>query len=417
MKNERNAGRKSKINHAELEEIKKRIANGEKVAHLATEYGMSRQALYKKIKEDDAIFKIDYLIDGVCATQIEVDTKRERIQVINYARQISKRAFGVKQNPDWDDLADFLLRQYIIARSDGEAIHRPILCFDQNKDSFLIEEMLGGNLQVDESQQVPKVHFRFEKKDILYTRTDTDGFQLKALSSDRKWFVKSQAILGGKCMDDWAVEIIASDLCRQLDIPCVYQRECVFVYGSRSYKGVYSENFEQDGYSFISFESLLERNGMSSRDEAFIKLAAIDKLKWCAKMLSQLGGLSYGDTQKYMLDLALIDCLVGNVDRHTRNFGLFYNVLDRKYEVPMIFDNGMGLFEHDCYEYASYEDAMRSVYVAPYGEDPFEMIQMLDEEFSLRKIYPKLTEFVYKSHLQKPFAVEYMERMRKIWQN
>lgn len=416
MKNDRNAGRKSKINQAELEEIKSRIANGEKVATLAIEYGMSRQALYKKIKEDGAILKIDYLVDGTCATQIEVDTKRERIQIINYAKQISKRAFGVKNDPDWDDFADFLLRQYIIARSDVEAINRPILCFDQSKDFFLLEEMIGDNLQVDESQNIPKVHFRFEKKDILYTRTDTEGFQLKALSNDRKWFVKSQAILCGKCMDDWAVEILASDLCRQLDIPCVYQRECVFVYGSRSYKGVYSENFEQDGYSFISFESLLERNGMSSKDEAFIKLGAIDKLKWCAKMLAQIGGLSYEDTQKYMLDLTLIDCLVGNVDRHTRNFGLFYNALDGKYEVPMIFDNGMGLFEHDCYEYASYVDAMRTVYVAPYGEDPFEMLQMLDEEFSLRKTYPKLANFTYKSYLNKPFAMEYMERMRKIWQ-
>ena len=79
-----------------------------------------------------------------------------------------------------------------------------------------------------------------------------------------------------------------------------------------------------------------------------------------------------------MLNLAVLDCLVGNVDRHTRNFGLFYNSSTGKYEIPLIFDNGMGLFEHDYYRdnYRNYEEAMNNVYVSPYGEDPFELAML-----------------------------------------
>ena len=182
--------------------------------------------------------------------------------------------------------------------------------------------------------------------------------------------------------------------------------------------GVFSDNFELDGDTFISFESLLESQHLSSRDDSFVHLGALEKLKWCAKALSRIGDLPYEETERYMMNLAVLDCLVGNVDRHTHNFGLFYNLNSGEYRIPMIFDNGMGLFEHDYYrdQYSSFDAAMNQVYVAPYGEDPFEMLVMLNEEFHLKKCYPGVEKIVYGDILNTAYAVEYERRMNELWQ-
>ena len=180
--------------------------------------------------------------------------------------------------------------------------------------------------------------------------------------------------------------------------------------------GVYSRNFELDGFTFISFERLLERLGKSSSDEEFIHLNATEKLKWCAGKLSEAGSIPEERTLKYMLDLAVIDCLVGNTDRHTRNFGLFYSVHDGVYDIPLIFDCGMGLFEHDYYrdEYHDFEDAMRTVYVEPYGEDPFDFLQILIRDFNILARYPDSQNISYMDYPVSAFAKEYQKRIKTI---
>ena len=52
MKNIRGAGRKPKIDKETMDVIKHRISIGEKISDLAHEYGISRQALYKRLKAD-----------------------------------------------------------------------------------------------------------------------------------------------------------------------------------------------------------------------------------------------------------------------------------------------------------------------------------------------------------------------------
>lgn len=421
MKNERNAGRKPKISEIELNSIRQRIEQGESISKIATEYGISRQALHARLAKQDSIISLDYYIDGSCATRIDMDYRRETLHITNYAEKLSKRAFGIKSNPSWEDLEQFVLGCYIEKYAPNVESSNVMICREQFEYSLGLKDALkdNGKLRLaDDTVCDPSPVFTISNKDIIITRTDTDGFQLKALSADKRHFIKSQAVIGGAYMDDWAVELIATDLCRQLDIPCVLQRPCDFIYGEKVFKGVYSDNFEMDGYSFISFESLIEREHLSTKDDEFIKLDSISKLKWCANKLSEIGHIEYEKTLKYMLDLALIDCLVGNVDRHTRNFGLFFNVYSQKYEIPLAFDHGMGLFEHDYYRdsYSDFGAAMRSVYVAPYGEDPFGMLELLDAEFDLKSVYPGLTGFRYHTDWERPLAREYMERMERRWQ-
>lgn len=417
MPNTRNAGRKPKITTEQLTEIKARRQAGESVASLAAEFGVSRQALNKRLVEEreEAEVQLDYILDDEVCTSIFVDKKSGAIRLINYTLSLSKRAFGINDYPDWEELEQLLINHYL--KSKGVKERSQLLCLDKSEDIDL--NSLGDikeKIIITKGKWVPRIEF--SKSDRIINRTDTDGYQLKALTKDRKHFVKSQAIISGVLMRDWAVELIACDICKQLEIPCVQQHQCQFVYSGREFDGVYSENYELDGYTFISFERLLERMGKSSKEEEFITLDAINKLKWCAKQLADAGNLQYEDTEKYMLDLAVVDCLIGNIDRHARNFGLFYNVATAQYAIPLIFDNGMGLFENDYYRdnYKTYEEAMNYVYVAPYGEDPFEMMEMLNEEYDLKKLYPALTTFKYLPRIFTPFAMEYERRMIERWQ-
>ena len=55
---------------------------------------------------------------------------------------------------------------------------------------------------------------------------------------------------------------------------------------------------------------------------------------------------------------------------------------------------------------------MHNCYVSPYGEDPFDMIDLLEKEFAISKMYP----FQHLQLIQKlpsEYAKEYTDRM--IW--
>ena len=414
MSNERNAGRKPILSDDVIQTINGRYLAGESIAAIAKEYGVSRQALYKRILQSkNQSVKIDYVIDGQHVAEIDADFGKQNIRVLNYAMELSKLPFGFQSDPSWSDFCEFVEREYL--KTQGVDAPGTFLITD-GQNSFRIDDVDQFELNGFDTDELPV--FEFQKKDILFARTDTDGFQLKALSKNRKYFVKSQASISGVLMRDWAVEVIAADVAKQLGIPCVEQYHCKCVFNKKTYDAVFSKNFELDGYSFLSFESLISDKGLSTKESSFLKLKAIDKLKWCAQQLSEIGDIDYKHTLRYMVDLAVLDCLVGNVDRHTRNFGLFYHTLQDKFYIPLVFDNGMGLFENDYYRdrYESFDEAMNAVYVSPYGEDPFDMLEMLNEEFHLRSVYKDVNQIYYPDILSTKYAEEYERRMQELWQ-
>lgn len=412
MSNERNAGRKPLITEEQINEIEQRHSEGESLGKLAMEYGVTRQALSKRLQANaQPPVRIDWIEDGECVSSLQVDFRKRALVLSNYAVEISKLPFGFNNNPSWQQFVNLLEEKYL--KNKGVDEPGTYLITDGEK-TFSADEVL--NIPEEIVNQIPI--FEFQKKDLILTRTDTDGFQMKALSHDRRLFIKSQAVISGIEMRDWAVEIIAADLANQLGIPCVQQHHCKFAFGDRKWDGVYSDNFEIDGYTFLSFESLIATKHLSTRDDSFIKLSSLDKLKWCARQISEIGGISYSEAEKYMLDLAVLDCLVGNVDRHTRNFGVFFSSISGEYKIPLIFDNGMGLFEHDYYRdnYKSFDEAMNNVYVSPYGEDPFDFLVELNKEFHIKERYSVAEQIYYLDILTTPFAHEYERRMQQLWQ-
>lgn len=220
------------------------------------------------------------------------------------------------------------------------------------------------------------------KRDVFGFKSSTDGYQPKFIKGNL--FIKSQATIGGVRMRDDIVEIIASNLCDDLNIYHVRQSPCIVDFEGVISKGVVSRNFMMDGHTFISFMSFLEFNRISYINEELNKGNAVTKMKLCAKSVSEYCSICYEDYLRYLINMAVIDCLVANTDRHLRNFGVFKNEAG-DILVPMIFDNGMGVLENTPYRDSikTLEEADRYLYISPYGEDPFDMIDILFDNFDM----------------------------------
>lgn len=89
-------------------------------------------------------------------------------------------------------------------------------------------------------------------------RSGTYGYQPKYLTRDGEYFVKEQAVLGGELKNDWKAEMFACRVANILKIPCVQQKPCKIIYTDNKFRyGVYSKNFEKQGFYFVPFECLM----------------------------------------------------------------------------------------------------------------------------------------------------------------
>ena len=222
------------------------------------------------------------------------------------------------------------------------------------------------------------------KSDSFYTTVGTPGYQQKFKRDDM--FLKASAVINRVIMYDHIVEKIASDFAESLGIGCVHQDICKIKLGDFLMNGVKSRNFELDGYTFIPFKSFLEFNRVTYIEEELVRCSTIDKMELCANVVSSYSNVRKLDYLGYLVDCAVLDCLVGNVDRHLKNFGLFLNS-DKSYSIPLIFDNGMGMFENDSdrLSYKTLQEADRYLYISPYGEDPFDMVDILFDNCNMEK--------------------------------
>lgn len=237
--------------------------------------------------------------------------------------------------------------------------------------------------------------FQISKLHKNSQRTGTDGYQPKFISSDGKYFIKAQCNLGGYLVDDWKVEVIASKLCNLFNFRCIEQLPCYLVDKDLKLHGVYSRNLLL--HTFKSFESLLEANRLSTKDPWFVKADAISKIYSLAEAVQKSMCASYNiqvdkkDIVDYIVKCAIIDILVCNNDRHTRNYSIIFDKYGKL--IPLtIYDCGMGLFENDIYLRGlnTYQECLRYSYIAPYGEDPFDLIEYLDREFKIRDYLRKM---------------------------
>ena len=146
MSNDRNAGRKPILTEKIVADIRERISAGESVSALAAEYGVSRQALYKRLKADSLTkeIRIDYLVDGELCSSIYVDSLRQNVRVVNYVSALSRRAFGYDEHPGIDSLNEFLKDRYL--KSMGMTGLSDMLLLDEKKAAPTVNDLIckGG---------------------------------------------------------------------------------------------------------------------------------------------------------------------------------------------------------------------------------------------------------------------------------
>lgn len=218
------------------------------------------------------------------------------------------------------------------------------------------------------------LEFRVDKKDRICTLSGTGGYQGKYSCGDK--FVKVQARIGGYYVDDWMVEIAASKLGKQLGINIVEQKPCLVFEGKTQISrfGVASDNFESPDVHFISLKRIC---GDEWPDTRYNRLNIYDKMRYIATAVESATGIQASRYMTYLLDTAIIDILVCNVDRHFRNLGLMYNNKENKYYIPAIFDCGMGLFvqEPELIEmtHGDLSDMIDRCYIEPYSESPIDL--------------------------------------------
>lgn len=205
--------------------------------------------------------------------------------------------------------------------------------------------------------------FKVTDENLIKTKSASDGYQPKFLYNS--YFLKSQAELGGYLVDDWKTEVLASRVAETLKIPVVHQEPCEIVYQGKHRNGVYSRNYNLDGFYDISFRRLLDKYHVD--DSMFNRMNMIGKMNFLVEVLN-MTGLSLDICKSYISDMLLLDVLVLNQDRHFSNFCVFTK--NGQFCRALLFDNGMGMFENDTrfFNEENYKHCLDYSYSSPYGE-------------------------------------------------
>lgn len=192
----------------------------------------------------------------------------------------------------------------------------------------------------------------------LSTQSTSKGSQDKWVSKDKKYFVKERFFYQERFWNDDLVEIIASAIGEQLGFHVLKQELCEI----EGRDACFSEFFNEKFIPFAKFDKT---------QEIFEYNNPLDRLEFVLKRLKSETGL---ELHEYLYQMSILDFLVGNEDRHVNNFGVFW---DGEFKPVILFDFGLGLFEHDIiYDGMTLEQARTKMTRLPFG-DQREIIKYL----------------------------------------
>ncbi len=151
-KNPRRAGRKKKFTPEDVQKIRDMIEDGMTVNEVAKRFQTSRQVIGRYINEkppESFTLRITYMNRQHPCTVIDVDFMNRKILIRNKTKDLLHRAFGVVENPSWEDFERFLEERCFPA-SRGNA--KDILSELQltSYDPIQIVEKTGGRIADDD---------------------------------------------------------------------------------------------------------------------------------------------------------------------------------------------------------------------------------------------------------------------------
>ena len=104
-------GRKKSLTEKDIENAIKMQGRGMSTKKIAEHFGVSRQTISKYLNKpliDSYVMRLDFMFKQKVCTEIYVDFEHKQIKIINRTNDIMKRAFGVNENPTWEDFESFL---------------------------------------------------------------------------------------------------------------------------------------------------------------------------------------------------------------------------------------------------------------------------------------------------------------------
>jgi hypothetical protein len=95
----------------DLETIRKLQENGVTVNEIAKRYGTSRQVVSKYLNQaagDSSTMRLTLMYRHSPCTMIDVDFLHQKVKIQNRTNDILHRAFGINDQPTWEDFEQFL---------------------------------------------------------------------------------------------------------------------------------------------------------------------------------------------------------------------------------------------------------------------------------------------------------------------
>lgn len=219
---------------------------------------------------------------------------------------------------------------------------------------FQLSAECDANRVVPTNELVKPARINFSEEDFaaLSMQGASKGSQVKWEAKDKKLFIKERFQYQGRFWNDDLVEVIASKIGKSLGYYVVEQELCTI----NGRDAVVMPHFGNK--KFVT----AEKCGVDVMTDPTI--SPVDRVKIAIDVLNTKTGL---DFTNYIFEMTVIDYLIGNEDRHEANFGAFWN--SKSWEIPILFDFGLGLFEHDVdYINRDFEDACSRMNKRPFHD-------------------------------------------------
>lgn len=155
-------GRKNKLTETDVKNAIEMQKNGKTTAEIAQTFNVSRQTISKYLNKPlngNYVMRLDFMFRQKVCTEIYVNFADKKIKIVNRTNDIMKRAFGINENPDWNDFEQFLEeRCFPKSRAFRKTILKKIGA--DGYDTLLILEKTDGRTAEDNQ------YIRFTRKEL-----------------------------------------------------------------------------------------------------------------------------------------------------------------------------------------------------------------------------------------------------------
>lgn len=106
----KHSGRKNKLNDKDIEKAVAMQKDGKTIESIAEHFGVSRQTMSKHLNKElpGYSLRLDFMHKKRVCTKIFVNFKEKKIRIINSVSDPLYTAFGVIENPTWEDFREFM---------------------------------------------------------------------------------------------------------------------------------------------------------------------------------------------------------------------------------------------------------------------------------------------------------------------